>query len=321
MSLDFLTPTGALIALGVVVPLVAFLLVRRRSGRVRETLGLASPPRRAVLLVLGAMLAAAVFIGLAAAQPVLEQKTTLRTRTDVDAWVVLDVSRSMLARSDAEAPTRLERAKAEASALRSLLPEVPFGIATLTDRTLPHLFPSGDHDVFDATIARSVGIEQPPPRSNFAQTATSLDSLATIRTQRYFSPKSRKRVVVVLTDGESQPVSGGRLAAVFGRPPRVEVVFVHFWDAAERVFTDGAPEPQYRPEPSSRVVLDGLARLLSGSVYPEGSVPAVSEKVSSLVGSGPTVVRGRESGQVQLAPYLAAAALAPLLLLLWRRER
>ena len=40
------------------------------------------------------------------------------------------------------------------------------GIASLTDRVLPHLFPSTDVDVFEATIERSMAIERPPPRSS-----------------------------------------------------------------------------------------------------------------------------------------------------------
>ena len=115
----------------------------------------------------------------------------------------------MLARRDPGSPERLERAKAAARTLRAALPEVRFGIASLTDRTLPHLFPSIDQEVFESTLTRSLGIEQPPPRSSLATNATSLDALATIRTQRYFAPKSSKRLLIVLTDGESQPVSGG----------------------------------------------------------------------------------------------------------------
>ena len=73
--------------------------------------------------------------------------------------------------------------------------------------------------MFEATLDRSIGIERPPPRSSFATGGTTLDALATIRTQRYFAPAARKRLVIVLTDGETQPVAGARLAALFRRPP------------------------------------------------------------------------------------------------------
>jgi VWA domain-containing protein len=321
VRLEFLSPGGALLAFGVVLPFVALLLVRRRAGRVRDGLGLARLPRRGLLLALAALLVTGTLVGLAAAQPVLEWETTLRTRTDAEAFVVVDVSRSMLARRSAGSPTRLERATAAAIDLRAALPEVRFGVASLTDRTLPHLFPSADRDVFGATLTRSLGIEQPPPRSAFAALATSLEALATIRTHRYFSPTSRKRLLVVLTDGESQPISGARLASLFREPPVIEVLFVHLWHADERVYTEGAPEPQYEPDPSSRVVLDGVARSVSGNVFAEGQLGAAARRARELVGSGPTVVRGEQGRRIALAEYLAAAALAPLGLLLWRRDR
>lgn len=321
MSLVFLTPTGALLALGVLMPLVALFFVRRRAGRVRDVLGLTEPRARGLVAGILSVLAAGAFLGLAAAQPVIERTTTLETRSDAEAFVVLDVSRSMLARRSSGSTTRIERAKASARALRASLPEVRFGIASLTDRTLPHLFPTIDPDVFDATLTRSLGIEQPPPRSSLATNATSLDALATIRTQRYFAPKSRKRLLIVLTDGESQPVAGARLASVLRRPPVTDVVFVRFWHPDERVFAGDSPEPQYRPDPSSNIVLDGLARTVSGDVYAESEIGAATAKAREVIGSGPTVVRGEQGGQVPLAPYLAAAALAPLALLLWRRDR
>lgn len=321
MRIVFLTPSGVVLVVGVLIPLGALFLVRRRAGRVRDVLGLTEPRARGLVAGILAVLAAGTFLGLAAAQPVIERTTTLETRTDAEAFVVLDVSRSMLARRSSESETRIERAKAAARTVRAAFPEVRFGLVSLTDRALPHLFPSIDHDVFEATLTRSLGIEQPPPRSSLATNATSLDALATIRTQRYFAPKSSKRLLLVLTDGESQPVTGARLASVLRRPPVTDVVFVHFWHPDERVFAGDSPEPQYRPDPSSSIILDGLARAVSGDVYAESEIGGATAKARELIGSGPTVVRGEQGGQIPLAPYLAAAALAPLALLLLRRDR
>ena len=61
--------------------------------------------------------------------------------------------------------TRLDRATAAAERLRAAIPEVPSGIATLTDRVLPDLLPVGDAGAFDATLRRAVAIEEPPPRA------------------------------------------------------------------------------------------------------------------------------------------------------------
>lgn len=320
-SIVFLTPAGALLTLGALLPLAVLFVVRRRARWVRGVLGLAELPFRRVLVALFAVLAAAAFLGIAAAQPVVERALTARTRTDAEAFVVLDVSRSMLAQNGKSSPMRIERAKRAAIALRGSLPEVPFGIASSTDRVLPHLFPSVDQDVFAATLERSLDIEKPPPRSDLLGLATSLDALATIRTQKYFAPGSRKRLVVVLTDGESQPVSAARLQRLFSEPPRIETVFLHFWGGDERVFTGNAPEAAYRPDPSARAILDGLAAAMEGSVYDEDELIAARRNVRERLGSGPTIVHGERGTRIALAPYFAAAALLPVVLLLWRRDR
>jgi uncharacterized protein (DUF58 family) len=242
-------------------------------------------------------------------------------RTDVDVFFVLDVSRSMLARSSPGARTRLARAKSAATDIRRSLPEYPVGVASITDRVLPHLFPSTDLDVFDATVERSIGIERPPPRSSIATNATALGALDKLRGLRFFRPDAEKRLVVVFTDGESQPVAQGRLGALYRRSPAIELLFVHLWAEDERVFTRGVPEPQYQPDPSAQLVLEGLAEAVGGDVFPESTAGLVAQRARQLMDDGPTVVEGKESGRDALAPYLALAAFLPLGLLLWRRDR
>jgi hypothetical protein len=321
MSLTVLTPVGAVLALGVIIPLVAMLRARRKATRVRDVLGVEQPPRRALAAPLVALALGATFLGLAAAQPVFEWTRDRTVRTDAEAFVVVDVSRSMLAQEGTDSPQRLERARAVATSIRASLPDIPVGVATLTDRVLPHLFPTTDQEIFEATLRRSIGIEKPPPRSSLATGATSLNALATLRGLRFFTPNSRARLAIVLTDGESQPVSNARLGGLFRRAPAIEVVFVQFWNEEERVFTKGVPEPQYLPDPSARLTLDRLAASVRGAVYSEAQVDAVQGKARELLGSGPTVVTGEQAGQLALAPYLAAAALLPFGLLLWRRDR
>jgi len=320
MSVTFLTPVGALLMLGVVVPVVALLVVRRRARRVRGVLGMSEPSLRRLAISLVALLAASVLVGLAAAQPVLEQTETLRVRTDAEMFIVVDVTRSMLAQSSTGSPRRLDRAKAAASELRASLSGVPVGIASLTNRVLPHLFPSANEDVFEVTLERSIGIERPPPSSGLATLATNLSALGTLRGLRYFSPSSKKRLVVVLTDGESTAVANARVGTLFRQPPAIEAIFIQFWDRDERVFTRNVPEAQYLPDPSARSVLDGLADSTRGSVYSEGDLRAAIGKSRELLGEGPTVVRGQSGDRVALAPYLAFVAFLPLTLLLGRPD-
>ncbi len=320
MSLTFLTPVGALLMLAVVLPLGALYLVRRRARRVRGALGMSEPPRRGLATWLLALLVASALVGLAAAQPVLEQTKTLPVRTDAEVWFVLDVSRSMLAQADASAPKRFDRAKAAASTFRLALSQLPVGIASMTTRVLPHLFPGANEDVFSTTLDRSLGIERPPPPSGLATVATDLSSLATIRGLRYFSPATKKRLVVVFTDGESSAVSNARVGTLYRQRPAIDSIFVHVWDRDERVYARGVPEAQYLPDPTARSTLDQLAESTSGYVYAEGDLGAATRKGRELLGDGPTVVRGESGRRVALAPYLAFCAFLPLMLLLGRPD-
>lgn len=321
VTLTLLTPLGALLAVGVLIPLAALLLARRRAKHVRCMLEMSEPARRGVFVALASLLTAGALLGLAATQPIVERTETFEVRTDAEAFVVIDVTRSMLAQQDAGSTTRIMRAKRTASELRASLGGVRVGIASLTDRVLPHLFPSADEDVFEATLERSIGIERPPPGGTFRTRATKLDALASVRSLHFFSPKTTQRLLVVLTDGETVPVNRARLARQLQRAPAIDTVFVQFWSEDERVYTRRVPEPQYVPDPAARSLLDGVAEAINGSVYSEQGVDGAARKARSLLGSGPTVVEGERQDPIALAPYLSVAVFLPLALLLWRRDR
>jgi hypothetical protein len=321
MDLGFATPAAALLALAIALPLAALLAVRLRAQGIRRALLLPEPSRRSRRLPLAALGLIAALIGLAAAQPVIQRDAKQRVRTDAEAWVVIDTTRSMLAQADPDSRIRLDRAKAAARSVRDTLPNVPVGIASLTDRVLPHLFPTTDEDVFHATLEKAVAIENPPPQSGFLAQVTRLDALGAMSSLNFFSPTASRRVIVVVTDGESLPFSPDRVAKRLGGPPRVDAVFVHVWGEEERVFTRGVPEPQYRPDPTSRPTLDTLASVMDTSVYSDGDAGAAAARARELIGTGPTIEEGERRVRYALSPYLAGAAFVPLALLLWRRER
>jgi hypothetical protein len=320
-SLGFASPFAALLALAVLVPLAAHLVARARARGIRSTLRLPEPSASDRRLPFAALGLAAALLGLAAAQPVVQRDAKRVVRTDAEAWVVIDTTRSMLAQKDPDSRIRLDRAKAAAQAVRDTLPNVPLGIASLTDRVLPHLFPSTDADVFRITLERAVGIENPPPQSGFLAQVTRLDSLGVLSELNFFSPTARRRVIVVLTDGESLPFAPDRVAKRLSGPPRIGTVIVHVWGEDERVFTRGVPEPAYQPDPTSRSTLDTLARVTGGRVYSDDDAGAAAAQARELIGEGPTATRGERRVRYALSPYLAGAAFAPLALLLWRRER
>jgi len=320
VGLSFLTPTAGLLALAAALPLGAFLLFERRARRVREALGLAEPRRWSRLLTLIALAGVPGLLALAASQPVVDHLRTRYARTDTEVFFVFDTSRSMLARQGTSGDTRLERAKAFGLRLGAQLPGVPIGLASMSDRTLPHLFPTIDTAAFDATLARAVGIEKPPPTSGFRTRVTTLGALSAIATQNFFAPTAVHRLVVVFSDFESRPFVDASLGSLFRRPPGIETVFVRFWNASERIYSQGLLEPQYAPDAGSAATESELAAAVGGSAFSEGDLTAVAKRVRELLGSGQEAPEGTEHGKIALAPFLALGTLLPLSFLLWRRN-
>lgn len=317
-ALTFLSPAGGLVALGIVVPLAALLLAERRVARARAMLRLAAPSLQGWRTIVAALAAVPLLLGVAASQPAVRTQHGTRLRTDAQALFVLDISRSMLASSGRRGRTRLARAREAALRLHSELTEVPSGVATLTDRVLPDLFPAGDDAAFASTV-QHVGIEQPPPQS-VAVNATTLAPLADVATQGYYTPAARQRLLVVLTDGESQAFSAAAVARALRSGPGVSLLLVHVWAEGERVFGPSGQPESYRPDTESGPALAGLAAATGGRVFAEGDLGAAAAFARSALGSGPTTARGREVRTTPLAPYVAAAALVPLLFVLRRRN-
>jgi hypothetical protein len=231
---------------------------------------------------------------------------------------VLDVSRSMLARPSRSGTARIDRARALAKELRFRIDEVPTGVASLTDRLLPHLFPTMSATAFTATVDRAVEIERPPPerRSN---RATALAALGDLGRQNFFGERARIRLAVVFTDGESVPFNLGELRSLL-LTGRVALYFVHVWHPEDRVYSARGDRESYRPDRSSRDVLARLAREVGGGVYAEDDLPAALAAVRRRLGEGPVASRGRELRAVALTPYVVALAILPLGLVLLRRN-
>ena len=320
MRLSFITPEAGLVGLVALVALAALVVSERRSRRLCRALGLEPAGRRSALPAAVAVGLVGVFLGLAAAQPVVSGVRPLEGRRDAEVIVVFDITKSMNAKTTIRGTPRFDRAIEGAKELRAGLPTVPVGISTLTDRTLPHLFPTTSTNAFTATLERAVGVERPPPDRLGRGRVTSLGALSTLGTHNFFSAGARKRVAVIFTDGESVQFDRGTLFARLFRG-HVSPVFVHVWAAEERVFNaDGVPERLYRPDPTSRDVLDELAELLRGETVGENEIGAALDAVRRRIGSGPLEKRGEELQAAELAPHAAFAALVPLAFLLWRRN-
>ncbi len=313
-SLVFLTPFGALVALVAVFPLAGLALAASRERRGREALGLPPPPPARRLTHVIALAAVPLLLGFAAAQPALRTTTSLRVRTDAEAFFVLDTSRSMLAAHHAGAPTRLARAKAGAIRMREEMAEVPSGVGTLTDRVLPNLLPNADSSVFRNTVQQAVGIEQPPPATTDV-VATDLGALGAVATQSFFSPPAARRLVVVFTDGESRPFDPRQVAHGLATRPGVHLILVRLGTSGEAVYLDGKPESGYHPDAASGQALAALASAAGGEVFDEQSLNGAIRDAKAELGFGPTLRKGTSSRTRTLAPYVILASLVPLLVI------
>jgi hypothetical protein len=317
VSLTLISPWGALVALAVVVPLAALARGEARAAAVARSLGLPGGSRRwAPLAALGAL---AVLLGATAAQPVVVLETERQVRTDAEVYFVLDTTLSMLA-APADGRARLERAKEAARRIRADLDDVPAGLASFTDRVLPHLFPTGDHEVFADVLDRVVRIEHPPPEGTWTARATTFAALDALPTRNFYSPSAIARAVVVLTDGETQDYELHTLAATLQRPPGITPVLVHVRGTDERLVVDGKVDRAYESDPLSGRTLKELATAAGGAAVEEGDAEAAVAAVRRALGSGEHVAEGRRRRTIPLAPWLVAVAALPALVVVARRN-
>jgi hypothetical protein len=317
MQVSLLTPAGLAVALVAVVPLVALVLSELHARRVRRTLGLVAPRRTLSILLALAFVVAGVLVGAAAAQPVLERGDTRYERTDVNGYVVIDSTRSMLAAPDPRSANRIARARLIAKELRDAVPELKVGVASLTDRVLPHVFPTLGQDVYAATLEHSVGIERPPP-SRRRQNATDLNALQQLGPQGFFPATPERRILVVLSDFETDPFSTTKLGAALRRQ-RIEPIFIHVWGAQERIF-GALADAGYRPDPESVTVFRRLAAAAAGGAFAESDVEQAQAALRTLLGEGARRPLWQERSRTELAPWLSLGALLPLGFVLWRRN-
>ena len=316
--MSFLTPVALLFGLLAAAPLAVFVGRSRRGERIRAALGLGRRSRRSWVTLAICLAAVPVLVGVAAAQPVITSARTVPQRSDVEVFVVVDTSRSMLASMGSGEATRFARAQDAVIALQEQLEEVPLGLASFTDRVLPHLFPTVDQRVFRETMREALGIERPPPSTSFGTNVTALDALGVVPTLAFFRPAAAKRALVVFTDGESQPVS--TLGTDFAQEPRIDVIFVRMGDESERIWESGVAEAAYTPDLSAAETLATAAQAVEGRVLEEGEVTEVAAAVRAALGDGPTTPRRIEGDRQALMPYVALLTIIPLGFVLYRRN-
>jgi hypothetical protein len=321
MTISFTTPFSALIAIVGLVPLGVLLAERGRLHHLCAQLGLRPPEERRTLWVVLALAVLVALLALAAAQPVVATRSPLQGRADAEAFFVFDTSRSMAAASGPSSPTRLDRARDDAKDLRARVADLPVGVASITDRVLPHLFPSMSENDFNATVDESLAIDRPTSSLAYGDAlGTKLGALSDLVASHYFSPGSKRRIAVVFTDGETLPEKLSALATLL-RQGSVKVIFFQYWGRDERVYeADGRLNPAYSPDLAFTEPLTTLVRVTSSRILKPGQASQAATAVRAAIGEGPKATRGRELSSRLLTPYLVLLAALPLAFLLGRDE-
>jgi hypothetical protein len=305
------------VTIAAAVPLVAFVRSEQRAARVRELLRLA-PPGGSQRQTVAAIVVLAVLVGIGAAQPVLEQTRQQAARTDAQAFFVIDTSRSMLAASGPGDETRFDRAQAAAIRFRDGLATVPVGIASLTDRALPLLFPTPNRDAFVSTLSLALGVDRPPSSEAGDVRATKFGALSAVGNRNFFRGAER-RLAVVFSDAETTTFYPSALSQAFDEG-HVDLIVLRFGRQGEQVYgPNGTPEP-YEADPGSAEAAQQLASVGGSAAFHEDDLDAAIGAARRRVGEGKTAARSEQSDIEPLGPYVFLAALLPLGFLLYRRN-
>jgi hypothetical protein len=280
------------------------------------------PPAGRGPLVLPALLAglACAFLGVAAAQPVLRTTHRQAVRTQSQVFYIVDVSRSMAAATSFSARTRLERARADVARLHAGVPDVPSGLAGLTDRVLPYLFPTASSLAFDETLRRSVTLESPPPEQ-VSTNATSFGALAALASDGFFTRSADHRTCVLVTDGETRSYPTEAVQALRG-PRGCRLIVVRVGGAGEHVFgADGSPEAGYAPDPAASAKARQLADAAGGTAFDDTSLGQAAAALRAAAAAGPVRREPARASTRALAPAAAALAFVLALMLVVLRSR
>jgi hypothetical protein len=313
----FLTPSAfPVIGCAVLAAAALVLMIGRQAARARR-LGFrasAVPPVSGVVAI-----AAMLLVAVAAAQPAVLRSAPERSRDDVQVWIAVDTSNSMLAARAPGSVDRLRQAKQAALAIRRQLHGLKVGIAVMTSRVLPLLPPTADGDTFAAVVRGSVQPDTPRPlvsEIDAAKVSTSFANLELVPELNFYG-KAKRKLLVVISDMETVAFDAETVDTAFASN-HVGLVLVQAGSADDRVWANGSADPSYHPQRSQAGEISRLAQTSAGGrLFTTGETGAVANRVRSLAGDGPlSVGQQTQRRYVLLSPYVLLAALPLLVYLL-----
>ena len=170
---------------------------------------------------------------------------------------------------------------------------------------MPLLFPTGDERGVVATIDHSLKILQPQPAFLTAARASQLGELSLAADRSYFNPGISKRVLVVLSDLDSDFFSlSGTLGLL--RRHHIEPFLIRVAEPGEQIFDSRGRPALYR---SVSTVSVGALRAAGWHAYEEGEVGLAVADLRRYLGSATTVPSGVVQSRRDLAWLPALGAL------------
>jgi hypothetical protein len=256
-------------------------------------------------------IALAALVATAAAQPSIRKTSSTRVRANTELYLTFDVSRSMLAASSPHGVVRFERARALGAQIHRAMRDVPTGVATLTNRLMPLLFPTGDERGVVAVINHSLRILQPQPAFLTAPRATQLGALSLAADRSYFNPGAHRRLLVVLSDLDSDFFSlDGTLKLL--RRHGIEPFLLRVAQPGEQIFDSQGRPASYT---SVSTVTVGSLRAAGWHAYEEGQIGQAIADLRGYLGEAPTVPSGLVESRRNLAWLPALVALLVVVVL------
>jgi hypothetical protein len=313
----FLTPSAFPVIGCVLLAAAALALVIGRQAARARRLGFCASrvPSVSGLVAIVVML----LVALAAAQPATLQTKPERSRDDVQVWIVVDTSNSMLAAQSPRAVDRLGTARQAAMALRRRLGGLQVGLAVMTSRVLPLLPPTVDENTFAVVDRDSVRPNTPKPlRWELASgnMSTSFANLKSVPELNFYG-KSKRKLLVVISDMETGNFDQDLLTTAFASH-HVGLVLVRAGSADDRVWVDERADPSYRPQRSAAGKVGRLAAASAGGrLFTTDDTHAAAKRLRLLAGTGPSSAGDLKNRHYMLlSPYLLLAALPLLVYLL-----
>jgi hypothetical protein len=168
----------------------------------------------------------------------------------------------------------------------------------------------------ESSLGRAV--ERPPPFVK-ERNATYFGALTALAAGRYFTATARRRLAILLSDGESRRFQVAAVARALGKAG-IDLLVVRLWSPTDAIYIRGRRDRGYAPDPSTTPRPEELAAATAGGHFYRTEEPAaIVREARTLLGTAPVVTSASNRRTVALAPYVVLATILPLGFLLVRR--